>query len=315
MKSVSEYDLTTMSDGTLLSRIVTNAFKAGVLSCQRVGRGFYGHVYRVDIDKPPYAVIVKCHQFPGRAYAEVQQLAILQKYALVKLPLVYSLVEYSEAFPCDAIIMELIPGINAAKAQFPDARTQQAFVQCVTDNLHAWHNVHNAAGFGDLDGPFSATWTAAFGTKVRRWRQELCRPKHQVVISDYVFDVIDQSVGLFDNIFAGANSQASLVHSDYNAWNMLVDPDSFQLTGVIDPLDAGWADPEIDLFHLPNCRPELGLLQSYLHGNEMDDAFWLRFYFYRFWDDIKHYLRMGWYQQARFTNYAHGLEEQMQKCL
>ena len=31
-------------------------------------------------------------------------------------------------------------------------------------------------------------------------------------------------------------------------------------------------------------------------GARVDDGFWLRFKFYRFWDDVKHFVRMGWYE-------------------
>ena len=127
--------------------------------------------------------------------------------------------------------------------------------------------------------------------------------------------VIDRSFEAFGSIFEGASRRPSLVHSDYNAWNMMVDPKTYELTGVIDPIDAGWSDYEIDLFHLANCRPDLKLLDRYLQEIEVDERFCLRYRFYRFWDDVKHYLRMGWYGEERFRHYARELEQAMDECL
>ena len=112
--------------------------------------------------------------------------------------------------------------------------------------------------------------------------------------------VLDRSYEAMEAILGSRDGPPSLAHSDYNAWNMMVDPESCDLTGVIDPLDAGWADPEIDLFQLANCRPELGMLERYLEGLPLDPGFWTRHWFYRIWDDVKHYLRMGWYDEETF---------------
>jgi aminoglycoside phosphotransferase (APT) family kinase protein len=115
-------------------------------------------------------------------------------------------------------------------------------------------------------------------------------------VSPYVIGVIDKSADLLDAVFHHAHTESSLTHSDYNAWNMMVDPSTYRLTGVIDPIDAGWADWEVDLFHLPNSRPELGMLERYLR-------------------DVKHYLRMGWYKEERFAMYAQELNCYIDRCL
>ena len=73
------------------------------------------------------------------------------------------------------------------------------------------------------------------------------------------------------------------------------------------------ADREIDLFHLANCRPELGLLERYLQEIEPDALFQARYMFYRFWDDVKHYVRMGWYEEGRFRRYGDELMAAMRE--
>jgi aminoglycoside phosphotransferase (APT) family kinase protein len=309
------FDLDQLEKSDHLTRLIADQFGAQVVACEKIGEGFYAHVYRVDLRSDPDRLIVKCHRHPNRAAAEASQLRELRRHAVVRVPQVYSIHLRSDDLPCDAFTMEFIPGVNASTLEFPDERTRLRFVDAVIENLLAWHAVTHPEGFGPLDGPFHPTWVESLGPRIIAHRDALDDARHRSIYSPYVLSIIDRSCEAFDAIFANAGRRPSLVHSDYNAWNMMADPESFTLTGIIDPIDAGWSDPEIDLFHLPNARPDIGLLDRYLQEIELDAAFWMRYRFYRFWDDIKHYLRMGWYDEERFSTYARELEKSMDECL
>ena len=300
----TSFDLGGLSDGKILTRVVETTFEAQVTAVIKIGQGFYAHIYQVALDRNPDIVIVKCHQFPGRAAKEAEQLHVLRKHALVNVPEVYQLHPHSEEFPWEALSMAHVPGINASKAEFPTEQAQSQFVDTVVENLLAWHAVTHSDGFGELNGPFYETWLESYGRRLSTYHQRIHQQPYRTAVSDYVLNLIDTSYEKMSIIFAKANTRACLVHSDYNAWNMMIDPYTFQLTGIIDPIDAGWCDFEIDLFHLPNCRPELGLLERYLQEVNVNDGFWGRFTFYRFWDDVKHFLRMGWYDENRFRKYG-----------
>jgi len=308
------FDLSFLTDLQRVVDLVTGQLGAGTQQVRKVGQGFYALVYQVKLDRGPEYVIVKCHKFGGRGVSEARQLQVLRQHATVRVPEVYALHPGSPSFPCEALTMEYIPGIKASEVAFP-ARSRARFVDQAVEGLRAWHAVHHPAGFGELDGPFHATWLGSFRGRIARYHAHVHGPPHRTVISAPVMRTIDRSFEAIDAIFVGASARASLVHSDYNAWNMIVDPETYALSGVIDPIDAGWSDPEIDLFHLANCRPELGLLERYLEGIEVDASFWLRYRFYRFWDDVKHYCRVGWYGEGRFRGYADALEEAMDECL
>ncbi|MBN1642236.1 MAG: phosphotransferase [Anaerolineae bacterium] len=310
------YDRTFLEDERCIARLVEAALNAPVARVESAGRGFYAYIYLATLEgAAPRAAIVKCHKFAGRGVREAEQLVILRRYAIALVPEVYATHLPSQDAPFEALIMEYIPGINASQVQFPDPRSQERFVDAVVANLRAWHAVRHPAGFGELEGPFYGTWVDAYGARIARYHRRAHEEPHRALISAPVMRAIDRSFEAMGAILRGCATRASLVHSDYNAWNMIVDPETYALRGVIDPLDAGWADPEIDLFHLPNCRPELGLLARYLAGSGVDARFWLRFRFYRFWDDVKHYLRMGWYGEERFCRYGQELEAAMDECL
>jgi aminoglycoside phosphotransferase (APT) family kinase protein len=309
------FDLRFLADPQRVADLVAGQFGASVQHVRKVGEGFYAFVYYVELDSGSRRAIVKCHKYRGRGTSEAQQLQVLRQHTTVRVPEVYALHRGSPFFPCEAITMEYIPGIKASDVTFPDERSRARFVEQAVEALRTWHAVHQPAGFGDLDGPYHDTWLDSFRERIARYHAHVHRPAHRAVISRPVMHTIDRSFEAIDAILSGASTRPSLVHSDYNAWNMIVDPETYALSGAIDPIDAGWADPEIDLFHLANCRPELGMLERYLEGVDVDSSFWLRYRFYRFWDDVKHYCRMGWYGEERFRDYGDALEQAIDEWL
>ncbi len=315
MALAQPFDLDLFDDGAHITRVIETLFDGAVTSFTKLGQGFYARIYRVSIDKDPHTVIVKCHKYAGRSGKEKAQLEALRSHALAKVPQVYALHLPSNGFPGEALTMEYIPGVNASEIEFPDERLRRRFVDQVVENLLAWHAVENPLGFGELDGPLYRTWSECFRARVASYHARIHSAALSPAVSEYVMSVIDRSFESMERIFEGASQRSSLVHSDYNAWNMMLDPVTFELTGIIDPIDAGWSDYEIDLFHLPNCRPDFGLLERYLQEIPVDERFWLRYRFYRFWDDVKHYVRMGWYEERRFRDYASELEAAMEACL
>jgi aminoglycoside phosphotransferase (APT) family kinase protein len=308
------FDLSFLENELLLAQVVKDQFQVPATTLSKVGQGFYAHVYRASLDSEPGDVILKCHHYPGRARKEKAQLEILRQHASVKVPEVYTILFQCGDALCEILVMEHIPGVKASQIEFPDDDSRARFVDKVIENLLAWHSVGNPEGFGELDGPFYETWLEALSVRIGLYHEHIHKEKHKATVSEYVLSIIGRSFEALASIFQQTSQRSSLVHSDYNAWNMMVDPETFTLTGVIDPIDAGWSDPEIDLFHLPNARPDFGLLDRYLQEIQVDESFWARFHFYKFWDDVKHYLRMGWYEEARFRSYAQDLEKAMNGC-
>lgn len=312
---VPPFDLAFLAGGQAVVPVVEDVMRTAVTHITKIGQGFYAHVYQAELAESPHSVIIKCHKYAGRTAKEAQQLTKLKQHALIQIPIVYAVQLATDACPCEMLLMETIPGADAGKVDFPDASTQAQFVEKAIENLLTWHSVHNPEGFGPLGGPFVPRWVDALSQKLTVYHKQIHQEKQKAVVSDYVMRIIDRSFEALPAIFGHINGPASLVHSDYNIWNMMVDPETFQLTGIIDPIDAGWAHYEIDLFHLKNGRSDSGLLERYLNTVDVDEQFWMRFNFYWFWDDIKHYLRMGWYEEGRFRGFAQTLAREMDKWL
>ncbi len=286
----SEFPLQQLEDPRHAERAVAETFGARMLAYQPVGWGFYGAVYRAKIDKAPGQVILKWQKFPGWIEREQRNLNMLRQYSHLKIPEVYGLYKGPEEAPFECILMELLPGVKASDVKFPNPTKQAAFVDEVVENLLALHAIYNPAGFGELEGPFFPNWLQFYRPKVDGYyqmaRSEMSRPG----FPSFLRAVAERSYAHFDQIFTHPCPRSALIHSDYNVWNYMVDPDTWRVTGIIDPLDTCWADPEIDLFHLYNGPGAgLGLLERYFEAVPPQDGFFLRSYFYRFWDDMRHF--------------------------
>ncbi len=117
------YHLEELQDGHAFTRLVKTMFSSSLTAYEKIGEGFYAHVYALRFPTSPYSVVAKCYHHSGRAHAEAQQLRVLKAHAIVAIPEVYADRVASEAFPCDTIIMEYLSGIPAAHITFPDMKT------------------------------------------------------------------------------------------------------------------------------------------------------------------------------------------------
>lgn len=301
--NILNYDLSVLEkDSTFIPRLIDMYFGCDLLSVNKVGEGFYGVVYLVNIKKEPYKVIIKFYKQSGMNLLENQQLDLLKKYSLIKVPQTYFVHDFSDDIPFEVLIMEFIEGIKASRLP-TDHPNRYKFADEMVGNLIHLHSISNEKGFGTENEMFS-NWKACFGCRVNKMHQIL-HTDYKDQISPYVIEIADESFQAFDKIFAEPIKKSSLIHSDYNLWNILVDGKSAKITAVIDPIDAGWADKEMDLFHLQNADGDrFGLLDCYKHNVKLSELFNMKNAFYWFWDDIKHMENMGWYQEERFTSFG-----------
>lgn len=300
-------------DLTYTKILIETYFNSGVKACRKIGEGFYGMVYLVETDKPPYKLVVKWYKHAGNNERESSQLKLLGRHSLIKVPEAFAIHRHSDDLAYEAMMMEFIEGVNAGGIEIEDSARRDRFAGRIVDNLIALHAVTNGKGFGEEgSSALFPDWTSCYRTKVDRMYGEITSARFAQIISPEVMNTIEQSYRQFDQVFRDGPATSSLVHSDYNLWNILVDPQTFEPTAIIDPFDAGWADKEIDLFHLQNANGDrFRLLERYRSQVALTELFDVKNAYYRFWDDIKHLIHVGWYEEEHFRNYGGKLEEQL----
>lgn len=289
------------------------AFGCMPASIHKIGEGFYGAVFVAALPKDPGRAVIKCYKNRGYGARERFQLELLRRHSLLKIPTVYHLHTPDQELPFEALAMEFVEGISAAELPVNHPYAGR-FAREMIENLLHLHSISNPEGFGGPDGMFP-DWNRCYRTRLDGLHRRLdTDPNNRM--SPSVRRIAEASLAAFDRVFAEPPPASSLTHSDYNLWNILVDPKTGHITAVIDPLEAGWADPEIDLFHLQNADGDrFSLLARYQEERAPSQLFPVKNAFYWFWDDVKHMLNVGWYDEERFQAFGNRLTGLMQQYL
>lgn len=269
-------------------------------SVRQINCGFYGYVYLIKHAKNP--VIAKVYKNDGCMDYEAQQLEMLRKHALVRVPEIIAMLSRTTNGHFDVLLMEYLPGVNAGAIKITDTARRERFADDVIDNLLAIHETINPEGFGDyVTEEFHPNW--------EEYYHSLLTPMHRALmgskINRKIAGLADELYGHFPQFFSAPVQKAHLIHGDYNLWNLIVDPQTERLTGMIDPFGSCFADRELELFQLENSNGDFyHLLENYAQKVSLSENFNAKKYYYRFWDDVKHYLNVGYCDKKAFLHYG-----------
>lgn len=259
-----------------------------------LGGGFYGKAFLAKLDREPYSVVLKAYRFPGYARKEAAQIQILSEHALLKMPKIFRVVEKKESgLEQDLLFMEYIKSVNGGDldtAKLPEAVRDQIGEEIV-ENLIAFHNTVNPGGFGEIDASkYDPSWENYYHGLAEKILEKAKSLLEQGEISKKVYATMMQAQKEFDQIFYLPVKQASLVHGDYNTWNIMLDEKKEHAIAVIDPFNCRWADREIDLYQLDNANGKsYGLLKKYAEKVPLSENFDQKMRFYQLFTEVCHY--------------------------
>lgn len=259
-----------------------------------LGGGFYGRVFLISFDREPFRVVLKLYLFPDFAAKEAEQIEMLSKHALLKMPRIYQVMEKERSgLAHDVLFMEYLQGVNAGDFDVSELSEESRVTICenIVDNLIAFHNVINPQGFGALSSKtYCSGWQEYYYPIAQSIvdKAKILAGKGQ--ISDRVLSVFERSIERFDRIFDLPVMQARLVHGDYNTWNIMLDEKRSRAAAVIDPFNCCWADSEFDLYQLDNANgKDYGLLKRYAEKVPLSPNFEKKRRFYELYTEVNHY--------------------------
>lgn len=276
-----------------VARIYDSFLNKQCLNVNQINQGFYGCVFLIE-NTDSSKIIAKVYKQEGYIDSEICQLEMMRRHALVKVPEIYS-AGYKKDNGCfDVLFMEYINGVNAGAIEIADEKEKAAFGNQVVENLLSIHQISSSKGFGSyVDHEFYSSWESCYKSHITKLYNEVHRKRH-LLFSKKSADIMEFLYQNFDNVFCDAVPENSLIHGDYNLWNLIADPKSNKLIGMIDPFGSCFADRELELFQLTNAGGnKYGLLNKYKSYVSLNDNFEIKNAYYFFWDDIKHMVNMG----------------------
>ncbi len=261
----------------------------------RIGGGFYADVYRFDFENQE-TQIIKVYKSQGIMTKEALQIQLLSEYSLFPMPKTIWTHSADESFSSDILAMNYLEGENGGNAFYLNPSKRRMVAEQVVDNLLAFHNVHNPNGFAQIN---SDTYYKTFNEYYKEKAIDILNMAKKLnqdgQITDYILNIANEAVENFDEIFYIPITESSLIHGDYNMWNIMIDKKDCKVTAIIDPCGCMWADSEYDLYQLNNANGKhLKLLETYAKKKQLSENYRQKMAFYELFTEIEHYHNSGY---------------------
>ena len=275
--------------------VLEDKFSCKVKSIKYVGGGSFGYVYLAETDTMLKKVIMKACRTDGMCKRESQELTLLGKNSLIKIPEVYFTFLATDEIPIDFICMEYMEGKDCFTNftfLLKSPKKKKEFADKITSAMHVWHETENNQ-FGLLGNAAHDSWLGyykPFAEDILHTARELY--KHGK-LEIRVMDTMERAWNSFDEIFSEPINKAGLIHGDLNVMNIMADND-LNPTAIIDPLESKWADTEYDLFQLRNLTGEcFGLYKMYKSKYSVSEKCDLKTSFYALFNEVYCYIISG----------------------
>lgn len=276
-----------------VEQVCRRQFGAGPDYVEPVGGGYYGTVYFVTCGEK--TTVFKLYLLSGLAQKEADQLSLLR--AKLPLPVPETFGVYREEELYDTLIMEKLEGVNGGspKLAYRRKKDRLRLAGSLIDALIALHDAP-VEGFGEIGGETFSNWNDCYRARLDGIRAAL--EKQERTIPGELRTQIEEAYQNLGRVLCEPVKRPSIIHGDLNLWNVMVNPETMQITGVIDPFDCCRADRELELFQLENATGKrFSLLPKYREQVRLSTYFDIKKDYYHFWDDIKHIALAGLYQE------------------
>ena len=275
--------------------VLENTYNAKVTGIKYVGGGSFGFVYKAEIDKEPFTIIMKACRTEGICEREASELTLLGADSLIKIPEVYFTFFATDAIPIDFIGMEFVSGTNC----FTDfakllntKKKKERFADEITTVIHHWHEQTNDK-FGLIGNAVYDEWLdfyKPFASDILDCARELADSGK---LEKKVIDTMERAWSAFDYIFSDKVETPSLIHGDMNVMNIMSDKHLKPLA-IIDPLESKWADNEYELFQLRNLTGDkFDLYETYKAKYPVSDKCDIKTSFYALYHEVYAYIISG----------------------
>lgn len=277
---------------TTIAELISLYYDTVPKHIKHLGGGFYGRAFLVEISRPPYFVVAKLFLFPNMAIKEAEQIKELSKYATLKMPETYFVSESSNSgYSYDTIIMEYIEGIPAAYVDVETLKNKAHICNSIVSNLISYHNASNPNGFGMINSKsYYHTWQEYYYPVACNIVSKAFVLLKKDQLTPDIWSVFQKAIENFDRIFYLPINRSSLIHGDYNTWNIMLSSNCSKAYAVIDPCNSCWGDSEFDLYQLDNANgKDYELLKRYADISSLSENFPQKRYFYELFSEISHY--------------------------
>lgn len=233
-------------DTNIILNYVSDNTEFTPIDISTVGKGASACVYKVNIEQEPYSLAVKYSSNAELLKQEYEQIKFINDRVDCKLPRLYHFGECGNGTA--VMIMELFDGISADGIKHI-RKASKILPDMIVNNLLKIHTVHNDK-FGPAENATYDTWYDYYSEFAGEIYDFVKQSYSENKISKKVFSAVELSYERLDKILGDCKGEPTLIHGDYWQPNFIVNPDTYELVGIIDPFNIMWAEPEYELFTL-----------------------------------------------------------------
>ena len=250
--------------------IITNAFgsQRSLVAFQELKEGYFNAAALLELDDGLKCVLKAAPPDPVRVLryekdimkAEVKALRLVHSNTKVPVAKIYCYDSSRRLLESDFFIMEYLPGTGFNKLRPELPAKEQADIERSMGRLARQINTITGPAFGYFAHPEApgVSWRDCFGNMLRGllldgWEMGVTLP----LPYEALFNRLEVHFAALDEV-----DTPRLVHWDLWEGNLLVDPSTHRVTGLLDFERALWGDPLIEyIFH--NLEPDSTYIQGY----------------------------------------------------
>lgn len=207
----------------------------------------------------------------------------------------YFTYDTTKDIPIDCLCMEYVEGKNALISfglLLKSKKQKNAFAEKVIASMLEIHSYINDK-FGVIENPIYVKWLDYYKPFAKDIIETAKILQKEGKLDTYILDVMEKAFNKFDTIFAEEVTEASLIHGDLNVMNVMVKK-PFEITAIIDPLEAKFADREYDLFQLNNLTGKcFGLYKKYKEKYPVSKNCDIKCAYYGLWNEVYCFIKTG----------------------
>lgn len=279
-----------MEQEKMIEKAIQDNTGAKLLSLTPLGKGATASAFLAELSDEPKQLAVKISRHKVLLIREKEMLDFLSPRTCYKVPKTYFYGDFGE----NAVLaMEYISGVggNSKKLLFMPGKSELA-----EDILQKFKNTTAVHGekFGKFDKPEYDSWKAYYTDFFGEIFDFAKFKNQQNQLSQTVIKALQKAENCLNEIFAEPTGKPCPCHGDLWLNNMIIDPKSKTLAGVLDPFDALWAEPEYELFALTlGFGKTLKLYERYKAETEVSKYCDLKVELYALVNELHWYKQLG----------------------
>lgn len=274
----------------LIQKIVEREMHTTVKSVTEIGNGATACAYLVEIDDKPYKIVVKAGKYTDLLCEEKKMLDFLNTKVSYKIPDTYFYMNDGEfAF----LGMEFLEGINGGSKKVLHLKDKKHLSDNIIDCFENMQNIHNNK-FGFYNNAVYDNWQEFYWDFFKATYDFALEKYNDEKMKKIVIDALKLIELNFDEIFKDVSKTPCISHGDFWVNNMIIDPEKCEVSGVFDPNNVAWVEPEYELFAITvGYGKNLKLYRNYKKRKSVSKYCDLKIELYALINELDWYKKLG----------------------